>query len=163
MPRSTRVAYLNNHNTAAPFVVATMTKAGATTYIPTKCPEVGPVKGQAAVDLRTCQISEEDAAVLDGVDLYAKDLGVGPEYLDCLNRNFDVVVFPGSVRTENYLYIAEHATMPIVILEWGDIGGVVFHREYESVVAKRSNVQYAVAQRALSADHMQLPLGLAEE
>jgi hypothetical protein len=53
--------------------------------------------------------------------------------------------------------------MPIVILEWGDIGGVTFHREYESVVANRSNVQYAVAQRALSPDHMHLPLGLAED
>jgi hypothetical protein len=154
-----RVAYLNNHNTAAPFVVETMAALGAETYLPLVCPERGALSGPAAAQLRTARLEPKEQTLLDVVDWYNEALTVDVRVLACLDSLFDVVIIPAAVRTPNLRVTAHLLSTRVIVFEWGDIMGITTHAEYDAAVA-RANVRRAVAYQRLGADLLHLPLGL---
>jgi hypothetical protein len=157
------IAYLNNHNTAAAWVIRLFTQLGAGVYIPAICAEVGSLSGTEAKSARTAILDPQTEALLDEIDVYAGELTVTSRHVQALDRTFEAVVFPGAVRTPNLLFLAEHCRIPVIVYEWGDVGNIVFHSEYASVIAARSNVQVAVAYEAFSDTALHLPLGLPKD
>ncbi|HVY61641.1 MAG TPA: hypothetical protein VHF22_08310, partial [Planctomycetota bacterium] len=131
------------------------------TYLPVRCAEVGAVAGETARALRTLRLSPDVEALLDEIDIYGAELTVTAHHVEAFSASFEVVIIPGAIRTPNLIFLAEALTTRVVILEWGDVGGVVFHSEY-AVAAKRPTVRIAVAYRDFCRDSLHLPLGLPE-
>ncbi len=156
------VAFLNNHNTAVPFVVSMLHRQGAETYIPLKCPEVGSLSGQAARDIRTAALAPDVEILLDEVDVYSPELTVTGDHVAIMDATFDLVIIPGAVRTPNLIHLAESLRTIVVIYEWGDTGGTIIHPEYSRAVGTRPNVHLAVAYDVFGSDHIHLPLLLPE-
>lgn len=154
-------AFLNNHNTAAPFVVKMLADLGVDTYIPSRCAESGACAGDAAKALRTSRLSTEVCECLDEIDFYADTRTIDMAHVDVLNASFDLVVIPGATRTPNLLFLAETLAVPVVIYEWGDINGITMHREYHKA-SSRANVRVAVAYSDFDRTLLHLPLGFAE-
>ena len=157
------VAYLNNHTTAAAWALRVFSELRVATYIPLLCAEVGALSGSAARQARTSRLRPRDEELLDSMDVYSPELTIDDRYTAALDRNFCAVIFPGAVRTPNLQFIAERCRVPIVIYEWGDVGGVIFHEEYVDVARRRDNIKVAVAYEAFSSQHVHLPLGLPRD
>ena len=154
-----RVAYLNNHNSAASFVASACLANGVEFYMPSRCNEPGSLRNKDARRIRTVSLDPLTIDELDRQDLYSNRTRLSRRYIQALSENFNLVILAGAVRTKPLLQIAKKVQTQVVVLEWGDIGGLVFHTEFKQF-ERRSNIEIAVAYEEFSADKRHLPLGL---
>lgn len=153
-----RLAWLNNHNTATEFIAKTCSNYGAEVYIPLLCPEKGAAAFDVAKNLRTINNLHE----LDSLNVYRDDSpGLSARQILELN-SFDYVIIPGAVRTKPLFEVASLCSAKILIYEWGDVGNVKLHRDWDRFLI-RPNVRLAVTNKTLSDHAIYLPLGLPEE
>lgn len=153
-----RVAYLNNHNTAARFVVEMCTKSNIECYIPLKCFEKGSIRGDGARALRTCEIPSDVENALDQLDIYCPHKTITESWMNILKNWFDMVIFP-PCGTPNLCYLAQHYTGNIVVMEWGGIDGVALSSKY-SHIYHRPNVLKTVCYQHFEPEAPHLPLGI---
>jgi len=153
-----RVAYLNNHNTAARFVVEMCTKSNLECYIPLKCPEKGSVREDDARALRTCKLPPDVENALDQISVYVIPKTITESWMSILKNWFDMVIFP-PCGSANLLYLAQHYTGKLVVMEWGGISGVALSSKY-SHIYHRPNVLKTVCYQHFDPEAPHLPLGI---
>jgi hypothetical protein len=156
-----KIAYLNNHNSAASFVASVCFDAGIEFYMPLICPEKGSLRHGDARSLRTISLAPRQELALDEIDLYDENSDLTDEYINILGRCFDLIIIPGATRHRKLVSIANRANTKVLIYEWGDVSGVSLHQEY-NVALNRPNVSLAVQFRSQHPTAACLPLGFNE-
>lgn len=155
-----RIAFLNNHNTAAAFVMETCKRNGIEVYIPVKCPERGSLKGAEAAKARKLSIPRYTLEALDSVDLYAAG-EINWEFSRIIDRYFDAVIIPGVMCQGRFPDLVNKLNTKVIILEWGNIGGITLHPFWKAY-HNRPNVEIAVSYEDFGPNLQHLPLGLKE-
>ena len=153
-----RVAYLNNHNSAASFVASVCLDAGIEFYMPLICFESGSLRHGEAKAIRSISLAPEQELALDEIDLYDESSDLTDEYINLCSRCFDLIIIPGAARHRKLVSIANRAITKVLIYEWGDISGISLHQEY-NVALNRPNVSLAVQFRSQHPTAVCLPLG----
>jgi hypothetical protein len=156
-----RIAFLNNHNSAAAFLASVCFDAGIEFYMPLICPEKGSLRHGDAKSLRSISIAPEHELALDEINLYEENSDLTTEYINLLSRCFDLIIIPGATRHRKLVSIASRADTKVLIYEWGDLLGISLHQEYKEAL-KRPNVSLAVQFRDQHPTAVCLPLGFNE-
>jgi hypothetical protein len=156
-----RIAYLNNHNSAANFVASVCFDAGIEFYMPLICLENGSLRHGEAKCIRSISLAPEQELALDKIDLHDERSDLTDEYINLLSRCFDLIIIPGATRHRKLVSIANRANTKVLIYEWGDISGISLHQEY-NVALNRPNVSLAVQFRSQHPTAVCLPLGFNE-
>jgi hypothetical protein len=154
-----RLAYLNNHTSAAAFFSRLCFGHGWEIYIPLSCPEAGALSGDAAARSRRLSLTPGIVDALDSVDFYGRS-PPSSKVLKILEDCFDAVLIPNATPTRALLSVASRIRTPVVIYDWGEYEDSLRTSDFTSVLHRRNvkrAFQFMWHGSALKVD---LPLGL---
>jgi len=129
-----RIAYLNNHSTAARFFVKLFKEFNFEAFISAR--ECGVEKnaftGVNVLNTRNLSLSKEKIDILDSVDLTdASDKQKIKKFVSILEQDFDAIILSGHpAHAINTPVLEGVKNRPIIVLEWGDVCGVFRHAQW---------------------------------